>query len=223
MIGLKTSRVVIVDNNPEEGLALLRAFSKYGIGASFYTGDPEELPAEKLTGVRLLALDMDIAGVGSGEAKEVLAPLINIIDKLVAESSAPFVILAWTNYPEYFNDFKEMFKKSRPDLRPAFFMAISKADVKDDNNPSDFSIEKIVQKLDMNSEKWFPFDLIMDWEQRVHDAATGTTFSLNKIMIEGSSTDLADNASRLFGALALASGGQAVYDKESALNTCFVS
>ena len=65
MEGLRTSRVLVVDDKFEEALPFIQAIAKYGIGALYFSGvKDEELPEEgnKLTGIRLAALDMNLGG-----------------------------------------------------------------------------------------------------------------------------------------------------------------
>ena len=66
MIGLKGTRVVVVDDEASDALPVLKAFAQKGVPCAFFDGSLEGLPEEneQLSGVRLAILDMDLVGVG---------------------------------------------------------------------------------------------------------------------------------------------------------------
>jgi len=219
MIGLRTARVVVVDNDPDEGMAIVAALSTFGAGISFFTGELEKLPRKRLTGVRLLVLDMNLLDIDLGEVRAVLSPLIAFLNKLIAKNSKPFAIIAWTKHLEYIEEFKKMLYETRPDLKPFIMFNIQKNDVKEDDGSGDFDSKKILNRLRKEAKSWFPFDLLMDWEQRVHDATTETIAAL--VNIAGESTgDWQGEMTKLLSSLTLESGGKRI-GKEEGILTCF--
>ena len=221
MIGLRTARVVVIDNNSKDGIAIVAALSRHGTGISFFTGNPDELPEKKLTGVRLLVLDMNLLETDAGEVRAILSPLINFLDKLIAENSKPFAIIAWTRHPAYIEEFQNMLNETRPDLKPYFMSNIEKNEVKKDGSPRDYDFSKILNRLETEAKLWFPFDLLMEWEQRVHDASSETTTALTEIANESSDT-WQQEATKLLSVLTLESGGKRI-GREEEIIACFFS
>jgi len=220
MNGLITSRVIVVDNDLEDGAAILRSFSKRGIAASFYNGEIDQLPANGFKGVRLLVLDMNLTG-SIIEPKIFLGKTVSVVKRLIAQDSALFVILAWTTYgDDVVNELKTMLEEVRPDLKPYFLINMSKTDYKADE---DYKIDKILAKIDLEAKNWFPFDLYLQWEQKVFDAATETISMLNKIAKADSAEKTLSQHSNILATLALASGGNTIDNDAFAVSSLFAS
>jgi len=194
MNGLKTSRVVILDDNVNEGAALIKAFSQVGIGASYFTGSSDELPAKKCKGIRLIALDMDL---GSGtEDREKIGHLMSCINSILDETCVPFLIIAWTGRKDLVKEFREALLKERPGLYNSHFVVLLKDEMR---NERDFDIQRILDKLNSIIAELYPLNLFLDWEQRVHDAATHTTSLLSSLVTYNRSTDdKSDHAGRIW-------------------------
>ena len=210
---LETTRVAIVDDDLEEGTALLKAFSKAGIGATYFSGAPEEYPNpdKKLKGIRVLALDMDLTGAGPAVNLDVT---VQAVDSILAKESGPFVIIAWTKYTEFVDAFKKRLQEIRPDLKFLFITKIAKEDFRKKDNHESFDVEKILEKLMEEMKKWSPLDLIMLWEQRVHDAATETTDTLSQFV--EAEQDWQDGMLNVLAILAHAAGGKTLQDGPTA-------
>jgi hypothetical protein len=212
--------VVVIDDDVNEGMAIVSALSKYGMGISFFTGDPDELPLKRLDGVRLLVLDMNLTTIETGTIEETLSPLITFLDKLLAKNSKPFVILAWTKHSELVNKFGKMLDKVRPDLKPYFMAKLQKASYKEQDTVDKYNSKKIRQSIRNKARKWFPLDLLMEWEQRVHDAASETTTMVTEISGASSST-WSEETGKVLSTLALESGGQQLGKGERAITSLF--
>src|SRR5260370_26201578 len=103
MNGLKTARVLIIDDNSEEIAPVLKALGQLGVGAVFCTGQPDQLPNEPLYGVRLLFLDMDL-GFG-GDGKQWIGQTIAVLNKVLPANDNPLMIVLWTKHKEMVDDF----------------------------------------------------------------------------------------------------------------------
>lgn len=230
MDGLKTARVLVVDDNETDGNALIASFSKLGVGALYFRGVPEELPESKLRGLRLLALDMQLQEGLAGDDTATLSPLLTLLDRLLADDNGPFIIIGWTNHPGLLNEFKNRFIKLKPLLKPCFFVRIPKSEVRNDATPAKFDIDKIVRRLEAEMENWTPINLIMRWEQLAHDAASGTTASISGLVVENPSDESPASSNEeiwrkgmveILGTLARASAGKTIDDDSSAVRALF--
>ena len=172
MIGLRTGRAVVVDNDPNDGLMMLSAFSKIRIAATYYSGEIGQKPDVPLTGIRIAALDMNLGSDGSAEDGAMLSPLLSLLPHLISKDNGPLVIIAWTTHPALVTLFKERLLTVCPAAAPAFVVPLNKSDVKDENGNID--INKIVLKLEEAATGWSPLEVLHFWEQLVHDSASST-------------------------------------------------
>ena len=86
MIGLKTSRVVVVDDQPTESVPIMKILSKLGVGALYFEGNLSELPSNPINGIRVVFIDMDLLGRG-GEANAVVGNTVAVLERIVTLDS----------------------------------------------------------------------------------------------------------------------------------------
>jgi len=76
--------VVIVDDQIEEALPLMKVLAKTGISSKYFSGKAEELPGVPFDNVRIIFLDIELEGMhGVTEDKTKLSALANVISKIV--------------------------------------------------------------------------------------------------------------------------------------------
>jgi CheY-like chemotaxis protein len=216
MNGLRTGRVVVIDDDPVDSAALMSALSTLGIAATFFSGDKDRLPASKLKGVRLVALDLNLSGFGGKEAKETIGHALSVLRSIVDDDNGPFVVLAWTSSGD--EEIKELVRQlpdAHPSARPPFVVPLKKADVKDSNG---FNHRTIVSRIAEVSSEWSPLDVLMFWEQLVHDSASATIETLKSLARQDS---LPAWKSQL--AFALRSLAEATLGQEAADTNSFIS
>jgi len=223
---LKTTKVVVIDDQPEEAMPVVEALGKMGVGA-VYLNPTRRLPDSPLSGVRVLFLDMDLEG-SAGEDKRVVGHTLSVLEKVVARDSSPLVIITWTKHEEYLDIFKKRLCEEWHALTPGFVSSIPKPDRFDEDIITQIAHE-IVNLID-NS---FPLKLLWSWEQLVHDAAVETTSSLAALATTDAAlatTDIAENAlqywnkamSLILGKLGIAVAGQQL-SKEALLQDIFAA
>ncbi len=166
---LSTSRVLVIDDKPEEAVPILTALGEIGVGCIYLKGDKEEeLPKEPVRGTRIVFLDLRLDE--GGNQKSVLSKTIGVLKRCVAEETMPLVVVCWTKHPEDIEVFKEMAMNDITGLKPGFIVGMPKP-VK--GNPEDWrGILKQIRK------KLSPYDaiaLVWQWERVVHAAATETS------------------------------------------------
>ena len=163
MNGLKTTRVLVVDDKIQEAQPFMEALAKRSIGSIYFQGDDEnKLPpeGEALTGIRLAALDLDL-GIG-GEVKPVIDTLINTINRLVHESNGPYLAIAWTtNDDTYFNEFES--RQTDLVCRPIGVIKMHKSDYS--------NIDTIFDKVKASIQEAYPLELLSYWEGLIHKSS----------------------------------------------------
>lgn len=184
MNGLNTSRVLVIDNDEAAGAALVRALALDGIGVTYIRGEQDELPPTPLRGIRLLALDMELVEGGlTGEEKARLSPLISVLRAVLAHDNGPCIAIAWTAHNDLVEAFRKMVSEQLPDLRPVVVIPLPKSSVYDSDSRT-YDVVKIASSVRSILDGDPAFSVIMDWEQRAHDATTECTARLSEIVLE---------------------------------------
>ena len=160
MDGLKTTRVLVIDDDVDEATLFMEALAQHGIGSIRFSGEMEKLPTEnnKLTGIRLAVIDMDLDGAG-GDVNVVIPRLLGIMGRLLAKDNGPYLAVAWTKHDEYVDSFRERCP-SELACPPIGIIPMPKKNFKD--------IESISQKVDQAINESYPLGLLGFWEQALH-------------------------------------------------------
>ena len=67
MDGLRTTRVLVIDDRRDEAQGVIDALARDGIGAVYYSQDVRNHPRKPLTGIRLAALDMNLENLPTND------------------------------------------------------------------------------------------------------------------------------------------------------------
>lgn len=177
MNGLTGARVVIVDDEEKEAIPVIREFSKRGVPSVYYK-DVDDLPssdAQKLLGVRLAVLDMDLIG-GAVSEKSMISTLLGYLRKVLRSDNGPYGILIWTKHVTV----KELFEEeifNVPDIpKPVFVVCISKYECRD--KKGNFQLKKVASKISKTLDSFSPLFLLQKWEETSFISATQVTNQL---------------------------------------------
>ena len=170
-MSLGTSRVLVVENQSEDAAGLLRALGRGGVGAVYLTGRVDELPG-KLSGIRLAFLDLVLDGTGAEPSFDQLAA---VIQACIDEENGPWIAIAWTTRPDDAAALSDYLTETLGRAAPLAVGKIAKADVQVDGQ---WDLERILKLAQEEVAQLSPLELINEWEQGVHDAATRVTSTL---------------------------------------------
>jgi hypothetical protein len=177
MKGLGGGRVVVVDDEVDEAMPIIKAFSRVGVPITYFDGTESELPrpTKKLRGIRLAILDMNL-GVG-GSQENIASTLVQTVSRIISADNGPYGILIWTNHP----DLKDLVTKyifERSELpNPVFVVMLKKASfVK--SAPKRFAMAKLSKELFSEPSQNSPLECLQAWEGLAHTAATNVTNSI---------------------------------------------
>lgn len=121
----KDGKVVIVDNNYNEVLPLVRILNKDNIPVLYYSGDVAELPSNPLQGIRLIFLDLRFNP--STDAKSIVSNAYALLHRILGKNNGPYMLLVWTSTgTEYESALTEMLNGM--DFKPERIQFISKSD-----------------------------------------------------------------------------------------------
>lgn len=167
---LKTSRVVVIDDLPDEALPVIEAFGRVGIGCLYLRGERlEDLPKEPLRGVRLVVLDMRLGTIGG--TKQTASMTANVFSRTISADEGPLIVLLWTKHREDIPAFKTALFNIEPKFRTTLLIT----DLEKPVTITPGTLRKITGKLNALARNWAPISLLWVWEQLAHDAATATT------------------------------------------------
>jgi len=108
----ENTKLIIIDDNPDEFETLIKRFKIDGIGYTHYTGALDDLPAKPLSGVRTLFLDFVLGTDGQPE-KTKISVLMGTVKKVISKDNGPFVMITWTKHSDLLSRFKtEVMKDS---------------------------------------------------------------------------------------------------------------
>jgi len=173
--------VVIVDDQIEEALPLMKVLSKLDIPFRYLSGSYDELPQSPFNNVRIVFLDIQLEGMdGVREDKTKLSTLANVINRIVSEKCSPYIIIAWTKHKELVNDINNYLNNDKK--KPLLFLCIDKANCKDENG--NFSLDEVSKELDKELKSFSSLKYFLFWQNLVNQAAS---------IIVNDITSIADN------------------------------
>src|SRR5688572_14045191 len=124
MIGVRTARAMVIDDDPNEALPVLMALGRLGIGAVYLRCDKlEELPDEPMDGIRLLFLDMVLSG--ATETTHVVGHLMGVLKRVLPTDPHPILIVLWTkHFDDHGKAFQEALEKEFTHLPQGIIVAL---------------------------------------------------------------------------------------------------
>ena len=166
MDGLRTARVLVLDDKLEEAKPFMEALAKRGIGSIYFSGELETLPTtdDGLTGIRLAVIDLSLDI--EGEADEVIGKLRTVLDRLIHKKNGPYLAIVWTTgcNDDYFKEFVRI--QQCLNSPPVRLIDMKKGDYADTD-----SVDSIFEKVREEIEKAYPLSLLSFWEQIIHDSS----------------------------------------------------
>lgn len=171
---MNSARIVVIDEDRDEGLMLLSALGKAGIGSMYFKGDDQDqLPPEPLSGIRVVFLDLKL--LPRDEPDEYIPFTVEVLLKTVVIEPSVTGIICWTKQESDIEIVQQELEKRG--VQPAFLSHIEnklKLLEKADCDPVLAEITKI-------SEPMTGRNLITSWETIVHNATSTSTASLLKL------------------------------------------
>jgi len=210
MNGLQTTRVAVIDDDPDEGLKLIRVLSKFGIGSLYFTGDREQLPEAPIQGIRLVFLDLRLMSGPSSDAKHYLPQTLAVLTSIVGGKCDTTGIVYWTKLEYDISAFEKYLKETMPDLSPTFLLPIKGKASFLEQADSAKTAQQLYAKITNALAPRFGHRLLWDWEQASHDATSETTRVLCSMAetMDTSASSGDEGLLRLLAALAIAVAGK---------------
>jgi hypothetical protein len=174
---LKTSPIVIIDDETTEALPVMRALGRLGVGCTYIPGDKlEQLPVPPISGVRLVFMDMQLGTLGT--SRQVGTQAANVFYRSINANDIPIVIVLWTKHEEHVEEFKTALYEFEPKFRAGTIIEkMEKPQLSEEIND-----EAVKINIKSIISKYPPLKFIWTWEQLVYDAATQTSNRLGELV-----------------------------------------
>ncbi len=147
-----------------------------------------------LPGLRMVFVDMHLGT--AGDANQVAAHTANVFSRVVAPDGGPVLVVFWTKHTEeYITAFKaRLFGKWSSFLGRLVFARMDKPQASTDIDP-----RKLEADVREQLSEHHPLDLVWEWEQAVHDAASDTMSALAKLAAERGGIVITDDEPTMAG------------------------
>lgn len=208
MEAFQSARVLVIDDQWDEARLILDLLWKRGISAVYSDGDMEGRVGPKLSGVRLIFLDLQITGPAQ-DAHQFLNGTIGVLDELVDLTQPGIGIVYWTKHPDKRQQFETLVRERLPRFRPAFLIGQEKLDYIRGNDPA--PIQRLAEEISRTVLTQRTHHFLCEWEAAVLAGAISTTSAIAPEG-EGEETWL-----RSLAALAKGAGGSSQPDAEHAV------
>lgn len=86
--------VLIIDDNIDEAMPLIKLLSKKGIASIYLSGSDAELPEKPLTKIRLAFIDIQLTGPTDPESHA--QTIMRILDTVIPDNNGPYIVIIWT-------------------------------------------------------------------------------------------------------------------------------
>src|SRR5690606_18535022 len=138
--------IVVIDDQPNEALPIVKALSKKGVATTYYQGNiREDLPEHPIQNIRLLFLDLQI--IESNNETQIAKSIVNVLLKVLSEKNGPYLLVIWSKkYNTYSDTVKEEIYKY-DHLIPACIVNIDKAACLESKQIHAVETDSFIQKL----------------------------------------------------------------------------
>ena len=152
-------------------MPVVQALGTLGIGCVYIPGENIE-DVERVTpvsGIRLAFVDMKL-GI-EGTARQVVGKTVGVLSSVLSKETSPVVIVAWTDHPEFVDEFESAIKRELPFLTPLLIHRMQKPR----QVGGQIGLTKVTEGVRRILKAHWPLGVIWALEQLAHDAATNTT------------------------------------------------
>ncbi len=201
------NRVVIIDNDEDQGFAISKALNKEGVASCFYhflgVGDLGNVPKQPNARLVFLDLGLDLlleVGNDTGKANLALTCLSRVV-----EPSSFYVLVIWSaQFATLGQEFLRILQERGSDFYPCIApIVLDKNDCADPSNPTTYLSSVINEKINDGLRDAEKFGLFTLWERQI----SGMTSSFLRDLI--STEETLDTISGKINALSFAQAGVA--------------
>ena len=168
-------RVLVIDDEQEEAIPIIRAFSELCIPVAWYTGVGRDVPDPPLPNVRILLLDL-VLGTSEFDAKNTAGVVLRTLAPTL--KSGPCLFLLWTFHSEQKDAFEQALSAYNDGLPenervlPLATICLSKSEFIHDGRADG---PALVTRIQEELNRLEPINLLLEWEASCAEAAATTS------------------------------------------------
>lgn len=156
MVLPENGSVVVIDDDPNQALPIVMAFSKKGIATTYYRGFKEdELPTNPIGVVRLAIVDLQLLSTDN-DGHTIATRLIGILKRIISPDNGPYMLLIWSLKDHLFGEeFKKEINKQQHNLVPICQIVLEKSAClsKVDTGNTHEILDKVLSEIESCFEK----------------------------------------------------------------------
>ncbi len=157
-------RIIVIDDAEKEALPLLKALSKNGCAATYYTEKVEDMPLSPMSGSRLVFLDI-VLGTDGQETKQKISTAVRVLEKILDKKNGPFILVTWTKHEELITPLSAALKSAGYQF---LLVDLEKSECKKND---DYDVELISKKIKEKLVGRDALHLFIIWQNLVHHSA----------------------------------------------------
>lgn len=161
------SGALVIDDLPEDRLAIADALSRAGLSVYLSDGDPRHMPS--VTGVRVIVLDLQLLP-GRFDDATLVSSAVGILESIVPENNGPFVVLLWSTREELLPRLEAALKGTAQP--PVAVTSLNKSSAKGDDGQ--YRGDDILGRIFGSLADQHAVQLLLGWEEVVDRAASTT-------------------------------------------------
>lgn len=153
----ESGSVVVIDDQINEALPIIKLLSKKGIASTYYSGsNDDELPASPLQKIRIVFLDLQL--FPSNDAHVIATNLVNKLKKIVSAQNGPYLLIIWSQKRSLYGEqLRVEINKPEHNIVPASILEFEKSDcLKEMSNEEDN--EELIEDIGDKLKDRFPED-----------------------------------------------------------------
>lgn len=204
---LASPRVLVIDDQEQEARPLLEALWSRGIPVVHSKGLPPIDAADKLSGVRLIFLDLHLQGTGG--AHQNLTTTLGLLDQIVDLSQPGIGVVYWTKTPEQRTQFEALIKERLTHFSPAYLIPQDKIQFLTSGTGA---MEDLAASIESSLTAQVSHSFLCGWESSVLRGAIATSQSL----FEANMAE--EKRMRVLATLARAAGGKSIESDRHAVS-----
>lgn len=126
MLFPRCGKVLVIDDQVEEAMPLLKLLGKKGVPTMYYSGTLSELPESPFNEIRLVFCDLKFNV--ALDPKSVASNVLSILKSLISEENGPYILLIWSAHgSDYLDELQQTLEATK--IKPEFILQLNKGEL----------------------------------------------------------------------------------------------
>src|ERR1041384_1660503 len=97
---LRSSRILVLDDDPKEAMTVVQALQRMGLTALYHDGNTDDPVPEKMRGIHVLLVDMVLGAHGAdhNDPEACAGMVVSALERVLEPNEGPLVVICWTRH-----------------------------------------------------------------------------------------------------------------------------